>query len=183
MMVLVSLPPTRATLRIWMSSTGVPYSSSLTGPIGPVRQPHFVHRLEERGRVVGLAAGGLERLLDDEQRGIGARRVETGIVLVGVVDAGNELLVVRRVEARGVPAGAVDADRFLAHHLEDALIGHGRVAEHGDLALEAEFGERLEEAQRVGACKASVDGVDVLLDLRKIDAVFGCVERRQDRAE
>ena len=94
------------------------------------------------------------------------------------VDAGDEFLVVRRVEAGGVPAGAVDADRLLAHHLEDALVGHGGVAEHGDLALQAEFGERLEEAQRVGAGKAGVDRVDVRLDLREIGAVFRRVERR-----
>ena len=87
-----------------MSRIGVPYSSSRTGPIGPWVEAHVVHRLEEGRRVVGLAAGGLERLLDDEQRRVGAGGVEAGIVLVVGVDAGDEFLVVRRVEAGGVPA-------------------------------------------------------------------------------
>ena len=42
----------------------------------PVGQADVVHRLEEGRGVVGLAAGGLERLLDDEQRRVGAGGVE-----------------------------------------------------------------------------------------------------------
>ncbi len=41
MIVLMSLPFTRATLRMWMSSTGVPYWSSRTGPIGPIKLDEY----------------------------------------------------------------------------------------------------------------------------------------------
>src|SRR5436305_475331 len=81
------------------------------------------------GRVSGLAVGGFQRLRDDGQRGVRTCGVEARVVLVGLVDAGDEFLVVGRIEAGGVPAGAIDADRLLAHHLEDALVGHGGVAE------------------------------------------------------
>ena len=81
-MVLVSLPLTRATLRMWMSRIGVPYSSSLTGPMGPWVRRTSCMALRKAARVVGLALGGLERLLDDEQRGVGTGGVEAGIVLV-----------------------------------------------------------------------------------------------------
>ena len=47
-----------------------------------MRQADIVHRLEEGRCVVGFAAGGLQRLLDDEKRRIGTCGIETGIVLV-----------------------------------------------------------------------------------------------------
>ena len=78
-------------------------------------------------------------------------------MLVGRVDAGDEFLVVRRIEAGGVPARGENADRLVAHHLEDALVGARGVAEHGELALEPEFVELLEEAQRIDAGKAHID--------------------------
>src|SRR5579875_2063283 len=115
-------------------------------PDRAVREAHILHCLEEGRRVVRAAAGGLERLLDDEQRRIGTRGIEAGIMLVSLVDAGNELPVVRRVEAGGIPARAIDADGLLAHHPEDTFVGGRRVAEHRDPALESEIAELFEEA-------------------------------------
>src|SRR6185437_2157509 len=45
-----------------------------------------VHRLEEGSRIVGLAARGFQRLLDNEKRRVRTCRVEAGIVFVRFVD-------------------------------------------------------------------------------------------------
>ena len=79
-----------------------------------VTQAHVVHGLEESRCVVGVAPGDLERFLDDEKRRVRTGGVEAGIVLIARVDAGDEFLVVRGIEAGGVPTGAESIDRLLA---------------------------------------------------------------------
>src|SRR5215471_17484877 len=88
-----------------------------------VTQADVVHGLEESRSVVGVAPGDLERFLDDEKRRVRTGGVETGIMLIARVDAGDKCLVVRGIEAGGVPTGAESIDRLLAHQLENALVG------------------------------------------------------------
>src|SRR6185437_10955605 len=128
----------------------------------------------------GLAVELLERLLDDEESRIGTRGVKAGIVLVFGIDGGNERLVVGRIESGRVPAAGVDADRFLAHQLENAFVGARSVAEHGELALEPVFVELLEKAQRIDAGKTHIDAVDIGTDLRQERRVIRRVERRPE---
>src|SRR5512143_757551 len=110
-------------------------------------QADIMHRLEEGRRIVDLAARCFQRLLDDQKRGVRTGGIEAGIVLVSLVDAGNEFLVVRCVESCGVPASGEDANPFLAHHPQNALVGAGGVAEHGNFSLQSEVAELLEETQ------------------------------------
>src|SRR5207247_2767014 len=68
--------------------------------------------------IFGVAAGDFQRFLDDEKCRVRTGRVETGIMLIASVDAGDEFLVVRCIEARGIPAGAESIDRLIAHQLD-----------------------------------------------------------------
>src|SRR5499427_1326990 len=141
-----------------------------------MRQADILHRLEE-GRCVGFASGGFQRLFDDEERRIWTCGIETGIVFIGLVDASDEFLIVRRVEAGRVPAAGNDAHPFIAHHPENALVGAGGVAEHGNFSLQSELAELLEEAQWIAARKAHVYGIYIVLNRGKIRCVFRCVQR------
>src|SRR5262245_7848586 len=144
----------------------------------PMREADILHRLEEGRCVVSFASGGFQRLFDDEKRRIRTCGIEPGIVFIGLVDAGDEFLVVGRVETGRVPAAGDDTHSFVAHHSENALVGACGVAEHGDFALQPEFAELLEKAQRIAARKTHVDGVHIAFDRGKIRCVFRCVERR-----
>src|SRR5215472_14122027 len=107
----------------------------------PMSQAGVVHRFEESRRVISLTAGGFQRLLDNEKRRVRAGGVKARIVLVGLIDTGNEFLVVRRVETGGVPAPGNHANAFLTHHAEDAFVGASCVAEHSNFSLQSEFAE------------------------------------------
>src|SRR4051794_26996728 len=140
-----------------------------------VREANLVHRLEKARRVLGAATRSLERLLDDEKRGVGAGGVEAGIVLEIRIDRGDEFLVVGRIQAGSVPAGVVRADRLLAHDLQDAFVGARGIAEYRH--CESGLAELPQEAQRIAPGKADVDRVHVALDLCEKRAVFERIER------
>ena len=98
-------------------------------------------------------------------------------MLIAGVDAGNEFLVVRGIEAGGVPTGAEGVDRLLAHQLENALVGARGISEHGEFPFQPVILELLQEAQRIAAGEAHVDAVHVGLDLRQVRRIVGRIER------
>jgi hypothetical protein len=73
----------------------------------PLGEADLVHGFEECRRVIRLSTGRLEGFLDDEKRGVGTGGVESGIVFVCRIDAGDKLLVVRSVETRRIPARGI----------------------------------------------------------------------------
>src|SRR5262249_27673775 len=104
----------------------------LVEPYRPDRsaaQADIVHGFEERRPVVGVATGRFERFLYDEKRRVRTGGVETGIMFILGVDASDEFLVVRRIEAGSIPTGAERTDCFLAHQFENALIGARGISE------------------------------------------------------
>jgi hypothetical protein len=59
-----------------------------------------MHGLEEGRRVIGAAASRFERFLYDQERCVWTGGIETGIMLIIRIDAGDEFLV---PECRGQP--------------------------------------------------------------------------------
>src|SRR5258708_460856 len=97
---------------------------------------------------------------------------------VGDADGLDEAVIVRALQAGGVPAGGDDAERLVAHDAQDAFIRARGVAEDRDLVVQPVLRVLLQEAQTIDAGEADIDRVDVALDLRDEGAVIGDVERR-----
>ena len=72
-------------------------------------------------------------------------------------------MVVRRVVVDRVPARRVDAERLVAHVLQDAFVRKRRIAEYGRLQPVLAVGAQ--EPQRIRAGEAGVYAVDVALEL------------------
>jgi len=87
--------------------------------------------------------------------------------------ASIEALVLRRVDAGGVPAAGEHADRLVTHRAQDPFRRGGHAAQ--DRQLESVFLVLPQEAETVGAGEAGIDRIDVLLELRKIGAVVGYI--------
>ena len=137
-----------------------------------------MQRANECGLVLELAADRFQRFLEKQSRGVRTRGVKPGHRLVLVHHRLHESLVIRRVARCAVPACRVDAEGFVAHVLQHAFVDAGRIAEHRDLRLHAEFAQRLEETQAVDASEPGIHAVHVGLDLGDVGAVIGHIERR-----
>src|SRR3954463_1812585 len=147
---------------------------------GALRQLHGVERFHEGLLVLELPLDRLQRLLEEEPRRVCAHRVEAGNDAVLLLHRLDELLVVWRVQRRRVPARRVDADRLVAHVLQDPFVDAGRVPEHRQLALQPELRQLPQETQTVRSCEAGVETFDVGLQVAEIRSVIGHVERRPE---
>src|SRR5438045_4328868 len=134
-------------------------------------------RLNEGVLVLDVPLDLLEREVEEERCRVSTSAVVAGIRVVLLPVGLDELVVLRVVDGRAVPAARDHADRLVAHVLEDALVHGGHVAEYRDLPLETVLGVLAEEAQAVGPREARVDGVDVGLQIADVRAVVGDVER------
>src|SRR4029079_2985987 len=144
-----------------------------------IGQFHRTHRLDEGIRVVELAAGLLQRLLEDL-----AVDVEGGVVEpdadVGAVifaDRREETLVVVGVDVERVRDRRIHADRLVAETANDGVIGEGRAADDG--LLQPDVLILLHEAQRIGTGETGRDHVAVRY-LRDEGRVVGRRQRRPD---
>src|SRR5262245_43335835 len=115
-------------------------------PDRAMSKPDLVHGFEKCCCVVCLSLGCLEGFLDDEKCGVWTRRVKAGVALVCGIDAGNKFVVVRRIQARRIPAPGIDSDSFIAHHPENPLIGACRVTENSNFALQSKIVELIKNA-------------------------------------
>ena len=101
---------------------------------------------------IGLAAGLLQRLVDEVHAVIAADREEVGVALELRVEGLDEFLVELVVEIVVVVPGGDDADRGGAHALQRGLVDHFAGADDLDLVrIDAAFGERLAECRRLRA--------------------------------
>src|SRR5262249_43233747 len=121
---------------------------------------HALHRADE-GVAVGLAAGLLERLLDEVHAVVAAERDEIRPEAVGLLEGLNVLLVHRRVVGGRIDAGGHHAEHGIAHAGEIVVVDDVARADQLDAGLvEAALGElpgegaglarRHEYEQRVG---------------------------------
>src|SRR4051812_10853853 len=159
---------------------GIPELVHAHGAAEAVLHVERPERLHEGVLVLDVALHFLESEIEEEHGGICARAVVAGIRLVLLAEGGHELLVFRVVDGCAVPAAGDDADRFVAHVLQDALVDRRHVAQHRNLPLEPVLGVLAQEAQPVRAGEAGIDGVDVGLDLADVGSVVGDVERRPE---
>src|SRR4029077_8724367 len=111
-----------------------------------VAQADILHCLRKGGASAGLAADSFNGFSYNEKRRVRTGGVETGIVLIIRVDAGDEFLVVRCIEAGGIPAGGESIDCLLAHQLENALVGARGISEHGDFPFQPVIIDLLQES-------------------------------------
>ncbi len=141
---------------------------------GAARGLDLVARAQRRLQrilVLDLGIDLLERRFEHGAVGIGGGRIEARVDLVVAVHVLDELLVGRAVDLRGIPARGDDADRLIAHLLQQRFVDRRHAAQDRDAA--AVFLVLLEELEAVRAGEADEDHIDVLLDLRDVGAVVG----------
>src|SRR5262249_32439936 len=121
---------------------------------------HALGRGDE-GLAVGVAAGLLERLVDQVHAVPAADRVDVGVAAVRRPVRGDELRVRFRLVVVVVVQGGDHSEPGVAHHLERILIGDLALSE--DLGLprvDAQLGQRL--AEGAGLCTPGNEDVDRL---------------------
>ena len=103
---------------------------------------------------VGLAAGLLQRQVDQVHAVVAADREEVGVALEFRPVGLHELIVQLRVVTIVVVARGDDADRDIAHAGKRMLVGDLGLAKDLDLLwINAAFGQRFAEGARLGAAR------------------------------